>query len=175
MSEPRPKVQETPPARRIYWSVVAAAVVPCTLFVGVTVAMVACWPKAQPARAHTTATPGAPALASAAETAAPAEEEVNEIRLPGHAPVAVKLSDLPLIVADDLPADPLAPLPQQPARPAAVDADQDPRKVEGACQRFDTAVNFVDSPVEAFKQATKDNKLTFVIHVSGNFEDSKFT
>jgi hypothetical protein len=175
MSEPRPKIQETPPARRIYWSVVAAAVVPSALFVGVTVAILACLPRAQPAPAHSTAAPAPAALASAVETPTPAEEPVNEIRLPGHAPVLVKLSDLPLIVADDLPADPLAPLPQQPARPAAADAEPQPRKAEAACQRFGTAVNFVDSPVEAFKQATKDNKLTFVIHVSGNFEDSKFT
>jgi hypothetical protein len=175
MSEPRPKLQEAPPVRRIYWSVVAAAVVPTTLFVGVTVVMVACWPKAQPARAHTTATPAPTALASASETSAPTEEQVNEIRLPSHAPVLVKLSDLPLIVADDLPADPLAPLPQQPAKPAGVNAEPEPRKAEAGCQRFGTAVNFVDTPVEAFQQATKDKKLTFVLHVSGNFEDSKFT
>ena len=44
-----------------------------------------------------------------------------------------------------------------------------------SCNRFGTAVDFAESPMEAFKQATKDSKLTFVIHISGNFEDSKFT
>ena len=45
---------------------------------------------------------------------------------------------------------------------------------EGACG-FGTAVEFVDTPREAAQQAKKDGKLVFVLHVSGNFEDPRFT
>ena len=38
-----------------------------------------------------------------------------------------------------------------------------------------TAVNFVDSPSEAAKQAKKEEKLVFVLHVSGQFEDPSIT
>jgi hypothetical protein len=36
-------------------------------------------------------------------------------------------------------------------------------------------VSFLDSPTEAARQALKEHKLLFVIHVAGNFEDDKFT
>jgi hypothetical protein len=45
--------------------------------------------------------------------------------------------------------------------------------VETAC--FGTAVEFVDSPKEAAALAKKQEKLVFVLHVSGNFEDPRFT
>ncbi len=38
-----------------------------------------------------------------------------------------------------------------------------------------TTVNFVATPEEASRQARKNNKLTFLLHISGNFEDSDFT
>jgi len=38
-----------------------------------------------------------------------------------------------------------------------------------------TSIDFFDSPQEAAKQAEKDEKLVFVLHVSGNFEDPRFT
>ena len=38
-----------------------------------------------------------------------------------------------------------------------------------------TAVNFLPSPTEAFTAAKKEKRLTFILHVSGNFEDSGFT
>ena len=38
-----------------------------------------------------------------------------------------------------------------------------------------TAVNFVDTPSEAAKQAKKEEKLVFVLHVSGQFEDPSIT
>ncbi len=42
-------------------------------------------------------------------------------------------------------------------------------------QRFGTSVEFVSSPAEASRSARWDEKLVFILHVSGNFEDSKFT
>ncbi len=38
-----------------------------------------------------------------------------------------------------------------------------------------TAVNFVDTPSEAAKLAKKQEKLVFVLHVSGHFEDPTIT
>jgi hypothetical protein len=44
-----------------------------------------------------------------------------------------------------------------------------------ACGDYGTTVTFVDSPAVAAKQALKEEKLVFVLHVSGNFEVSEFT
>jgi hypothetical protein len=38
-----------------------------------------------------------------------------------------------------------------------------------------TAVEFVDTPVEAAQLAKKEKKLVLVLHVSGYFEDPDFT
>jgi hypothetical protein len=56
---------------------------------------------------------------------------------------------------------------------AAPPAAADP--AEAACGNHGTAVAFVDSPSEAARQALKEEKLVFVLHVSGNFEDPRFT
>jgi hypothetical protein len=46
---------------------------------------------------------------------------------------------------------------------------------EQVCGEYGTAVTFAQSPAEAAKQALREEKLVFVLHVSGNFEDSDFT
>ena len=46
-------------------------------------------------------------------------------------------------------------------------------KKDGGC--FGTTIDFVDTPKEAAAQAKKEEKLVFVLHVSGNFEDPRFT
>jgi len=38
-----------------------------------------------------------------------------------------------------------------------------------------TAVNFLPNPTEATNEARKSTKLTFLLHISGNFEDPDFT
>ena len=43
------------------------------------------------------------------------------------------------------------------------------------CGGHGTAVQFYDSPAEAAARAKKEQKLVFVLHVSGNFEDPRFT
>lgn len=40
---------------------------------------------------------------------------------------------------------------------------------------FGTAVEFVDTPRDAAALAKKQEKLVFVLHVSGHFEDPRFT
>ena len=53
-------------------------------------------------------------------------------------------------------------------RPAAAGADE-------VCGDYGTTVTFADSPSAAAKQALKEEKLVFVLHVSGNFEVAAFT
>ena len=48
-------------------------------------------------------------------------------------------------------------------------------KPEGSCGNHHTAVNFVDTPKAAAAQAKKEEKLVFVLHVSGLFEDPGLT
>jgi hypothetical protein len=43
------------------------------------------------------------------------------------------------------------------------------------CGKFGTQVEFVATPSEAARQAAKEEKLVFVLHVSGHFEDPRFT
>jgi hypothetical protein len=43
------------------------------------------------------------------------------------------------------------------------------------CGKYGTSVTFVETPSDAARQAAKEEKLVFVLHVSGNFEDPKFT
>ena len=49
-----------------------------------------------------------------------------------------------------------------------------PEKAE-TCGSFGTTVEFVDTPSAAARQAKKEQKLVFVLHVSGNFEEARFT
>lgn len=51
----------------------------------------------------------------------------------------------------------------------------EPVKKEGGCGSHGTGVDFFDTPAEAAAQAKKQEKLVFVLHVSGNFEDPRFT
>jgi len=52
----------------------------------------------------------------------------------------------------------------------------DPKAVkESSCGSFGTSVEFVTTPSEAAHQAKKEQKLVFVLHVSGHFEDPRFT
>jgi hypothetical protein len=48
------------------------------------------------------------------------------------------------------------------------------KKSEG-CGSFGTSVEFQETPSDAAKLAKKEQKLVFVLHVSGNFEDPRFT
>ena len=43
------------------------------------------------------------------------------------------------------------------------------------CSAHGTTIDFFDTPKEASAQAKEQKKLVFVLHVSGNFEDPRFT
>jgi hypothetical protein len=70
-------------------------------------------------------------------------------------------------------AGPAKGAPPAPVKPAPV---KPPAKDKGeTCGAFGTSVDFVDTPSEAARLAKKEEKLVFVLHVSGNFEDPRFT
>lgn len=49
------------------------------------------------------------------------------------------------------------------------------KKAKPGCEQHGTKIDFLDSPKEAAALAKKEQKLVFVLHVSGNFEDPRFT
>jgi hypothetical protein len=59
-----------------------------------------------------------------------------------------------------------------PAKPALV---KEVPAAPATCGSHGTSVDFLDTPSEAAKEAKKAGKLVFVLHVSGNFEDPRFT
>jgi hypothetical protein len=58
---------------------------------------------------------------------------------------------------------------------AAVQADPKAKNPEPSCSTFGTSVQFEKSPSEAARRARKEEKLVFVLHISGLFEDPDFT
>ena len=43
------------------------------------------------------------------------------------------------------------------------------------CRKYGTSVEFAESPAAASRQALEEEKLVFVLHVSGEFETSAYT
>jgi hypothetical protein len=54
-------------------------------------------------------------------------------------------------------------------------ADEGPACTGCGKETYGTSVKWKGSPSEAAAQAKKEEKLVFVLHVSGYFEDPKFT
>ena len=50
-----------------------------------------------------------------------------------------------------------------------------PPKTGESCGSYGTQIEFTDSPADAAKKAKKEGKLVFILHVSGHFEDPRFT
>jgi hypothetical protein len=77
-----------------------------------------------------------------------------------------------------LPAGPegAAPRPEQ-GRPLseASDADLPPGEGRPKTETFGMSVRFLSQPRVAADAARREGKLLFVLHVSGNFEESCFT
>jgi hypothetical protein len=49
------------------------------------------------------------------------------------------------------------------------------KPAEASCGKHGTTVEFVGTPSEAAREAKKEQKLVFILHVSGYFEDPKLT
>jgi hypothetical protein len=48
-------------------------------------------------------------------------------------------------------------------------------EARAGCGKYGTQVEFVDTPKEAAEKAKKEEKLVFVLHLSGVFEDPNLT
>ena len=79
--------------------------------------------------------------------------------------VGLALAQGSRLIADDGKTDLTTSSQVKPITPAA----------EGTCGKFGTSVDFVNTPSEAAKKAKKEEKLVLVLHVSGHFEDPRFT
>ncbi len=60
-------------------------------------------------------------------------------------------------------------------RVGAQESAEESCKEGEVCGEYGTSVVFAKSPAEAAKKAFKDEKLVFVLHVSGNFETPDYT
>ncbi|HMF12286.1 MAG TPA: hypothetical protein VKE94_08265 [Gemmataceae bacterium] len=62
-----------------------------------------------------------------------------------------------------------------PASDVLANKSLDPSAGQPACESYGTAIKFSSRPAQAARQARHDGKLLFLLHVSGNFEEAKFT
>jgi hypothetical protein len=144
------------PGRRqsfISWRPVVAAAVVSLLFVVAVCALI-------PHRRHALAAAAPPAPVQPTEPVAqPLREEVAAAPTPEPPKIA------PAPEATPLKPQPVAPLPEP-----EVFKEKAP-----VCQQYGTKVDFYDSPADATRVAHKEQKLLFVLHVAGNFEEPGFT
>jgi len=122
----------------------------------------------------------------------PAAEETPAPATVTSAPIAKLADNLPTAMMAKAPAAPALPVPESPApllsiteRAAAsqpVQVDSNPfvflpetPNGKSTCQQYGTKVDFYDTPTLAAGHALKEQKLLFVLHVAGNFEEPGFT
>lgn len=96
------------------------------------------------------------------------DEQPREVVLPAD------IADLPVRKVVENPKKGRE-LPKGPALLAKDDCQVCKTKGGGERETFGTSVQFVRSPTEAARTAAAEDKLTFLLHISGNFEDAKFT
>ncbi len=171
----------------IYWPAVALAAATGALFVGGVIAGIAL----RPARTvHPVAVAlAAPAIADLASPlpeadAAPPTDPAPPPPAAASASLAVSAMNQDNVACrydpPPLPPPPAAPVAapsaDPPAPPPAPPAEKKEAPPPAAvCQTFNTSVEFAVSPTAAEKQAARDGKLVFLLHVSGDFEDDAFT
>ncbi len=96
------------------------------------------------------------------------EEERNEVK---DVPAPAEPDNREVAVACKEPVEPRSsPAARRPSAPAAP-AEQ----CAVGNGRYGTSVDFVADPTEAAQRAIKEKKLLFVLNISGNFEDDRFT
>jgi hypothetical protein len=106
---------------------------------------------AEPPQAPAPAASDSPAVAPPVQDEAPPQPPRDVIRFDAPQLVPARPVDAPVAAAPTL----------APAAPT--------------CQTFGTSLQFAVSPAAAEKQAAQDDKLMFLLHVSGDFEDDAFT
>ncbi len=178
MSSHPPPQLFNPPSRRNSLvngsAIVAAVAVSFALLVSV-IAWIVTHPHKTPSQAAAPAATIA-ALTPSSEAEAQPPEPVPPIEVtPAVHPADrqdVLLSRLPLIEEAPPPLVPLGPkkAPVQKPIPAAQAPAAPPTG-----ETYGTQVLFLNNPEAAAQLARRDKKLLFVMHISGNFEDSCFT
>lgn len=171
---PRKPVSPVPRRSPLPWHEMLAGVSAVGLVLVVGVAL---WAGNSPPPAHVPAAIVAMERVIAPVAVVPAPPVVEPADLaanvpePEPRPLLDRLPSVPTPVAMPMPAQPetdLTPEPKlEPAVPPA------PPKV--CTRKLGTRIDFVAEPPEAFKRAKAENKLVFMIHLSGNFEDQEFT
>jgi hypothetical protein len=149
--------------RLIYWPAVFGAAISSLLLVGVMTATI--WATGRPIARNETAVVIAMPAQGVDETASPLPALGD---IPGEPELTPELP----VVAAPIPTirrvEP-AELPKVASvRPRAASAT--PIK-----QTYGTQVSFFNNPDDAARQAARENKLLFMLHLSGNLEDDCFT
>jgi len=93
--------------------------------------------------------------------------------VPAPQPVVPPLPAAPQVAASV--AEPQAETPPPRVEPNAFVSLPQAAAHNPGCRQYHTAVDFYDSPAVAIKNAAKEDKLVFVLHVAGNFEEPGFT
>jgi hypothetical protein len=159
------------PTTFVHWPVVILAAVPCLLFVGAVIALLALVPKSRTTVARSVHAAPEAATPTNGPAASPTDGFASaEITIPAHHAMAA-ISDLPVLGVPEPPVG--APIVPVEPKNDIVPVKPEKEKEKDGC--FGTAVNFLASPAEAFTVAKKEKRLTLILHVSGNFEDSGFT
>jgi hypothetical protein len=179
-----PPVADSP---RVYWPIILASFGIGVLFVGGVIAVLRLSPQptAAPAAlpialASVDEEPERAPASSPQNKSVPANSEASP-RLPAPDREKTKVPEPPPGTPHQVqpPSDKQPEPAQQPLDDPFADPTGAPpthtKQVATACSNYGTSVNFVDDPQKAAEQAIKENKLLFVLHVAGNFEDSKFT
>jgi len=173
---PPPRLVQRPALSppRLYWPpVLVAAAVSAVLILGTTAAgfVYACTrgpdepPETDAASPPKHESPPPVAVPPKTEVPAPAPRPVVVARAKAPAPLLPERSP-------PKPVAPQVPEPPPPEPPAAPSVATDPPAARGS---FGTCVEFAASPLAAARLARERQKLLFVLHVSGDFEDSRFT
>jgi hypothetical protein len=160
------------PPSLVYWPAVAAAGGLAVVLVGIVLVWVITHPTGKTRSMATLTPPVTP-------VSLPAITETTE-RPPVQLPRADDLAESFVIrraAEKEPPAAPPTPPPAPPHRaaPAEVPVPQAAPAGRPAGETYGTSVTFLGNPEEAAELARRDKKLLFVLHVSGNFEDSCFT
>jgi hypothetical protein len=114
-----------------------------------------------------------PALATPAPSR-PEPADIEIVALPQ--PVALPAVPPPVIPVEDETVPVSKQIATEPPVQAAEAAKQDPPKVcEKPAGMFGTSLYFAANPTEARKKAATQEKLVFLLHVSGDFDDPGFT
>jgi hypothetical protein len=158
--------QETREGSLVHWPIVATAAAGCLAMVAVLVAAV--WALGRPGVVER-----AKPLPPLSMRKVPGEISSLDIgrqveNLPAHSDASGPIGDEDLGAREQTALT----LGDEVSLPDAVVS---PEPVEATFETFGTRLQFAANQAEASRQANRNDKLLFVLHISGNFEDDKFT